>query len=317
MWKLILLLTCYFLSNNVYSQSWCPNMGTYWYYTENTPAVCSEGYMKFDYYKDSLVGTNNCQMIRRYFVANCQSGNYAQYIAPIFTYMNSNVVYLNDVLSSSSVQSQTFDTLFCFNVPIGFQWELQPSTYSNCPGPNKPIVTVIDTGHKVIQGINLKWQKIKYNIQGSSTNFINDTIYERFGYLNTNPYNPYNFCTSIADLDYYIKFRCYGDNQIIDLKYGHNYNCDYILGLNENLLIPNSFSVYPNPSDNLLNIQSIGKSGGFSVKIYNTLGALMINESVAEQKFVINTEWLAPGVYLLNLYNGKQLLNTRKIVVQH
>lgn len=313
--KIILILAFYILSVNVYSQAWCPNIGTYWYYTELTPSFCSEGYMKFDYYKDSLVGSNNCQMIRRYFVANCQSGNHMEYMTPIFTYTNSNVVYLNDVLSASSVQSQIFDTLFCFNVPIGFKWGLQPSTYTDCPNPVKPIVTVLDTGHRIIQGVNLKWQKVNYNLQNGS--FVNDTIYERFGYLNTNPFNPYNYCSSIADADYYLTFRCYGDNQIIDLKYGHNYNCDYVLGVNENVLIPNSFSIYPNPSNDLLTVQSSTKQDNFVIKIYDMLGEEVINEKVTTPQFTVNTGCLSTGIYLLNLYNDKQLLSARKIVVQH
>lgn len=313
--KIILIISFYILYVNAYSQSWSPNVGTYWYYTELTPSFCSEGYMKFEYFKDSLVGSNNCQMIKRYFVANCQSGSHAEYIDPIFTYINSNVVYLNDVLSSSSVQFQTFDTLFCFNVPIGFQWELQPGTYTSCPTSARTIVTVLDTGHRVIQGVNLKWQKVQYNSLSGS--LVNDTIYERFGYLNTNPFNPYNYCSSIADADYYLKFRCYGDHQIIDFKYGHNYNCDYVLGVEELSFSDNFVEVYPIPTDDILNIKTIASGNNLTIEIYNNLGALIMSDPGKQDLEFLDAKHLLSGIYFLKLFEGNRLLATKKILVQH
>lgn len=253
--------------------------------------------MKYDYYKDSLISGHNCQLIRRYYYANCQSGLYAQYQTPIFTYSNSNVVYVNDYTSSVGVQLQTFDTLFCFNVPIGYKWLMTPISYTDCTSPNKSLVTVIDTGHKLVQGVNLKWQKVNYNVEfGSMSNIITDTIYERFGYLKTDPFNQYNFCTNIADLQTGVSLRCYEDNQITNFKYGHNYNCNYITSTFENTIDEAKIVIYPNPVKDYIEISS--NTHISSIEVYNAFGEVIVSTPF---KHHIDLSSLSSGMYFITL----------------
>ncbi len=282
------------------AQSWAPNIGSYWYQSYRPfPTWCSEGYARFDYFKDSLISGHNCQAIKRFHYYNCQSGLYQGYSLQFYTYTNANnVVYVNDFLSTASVQTQTFDTLFYFNAAIGTKWHMSPDSYTTCTGP-KSVITVSDTGHNVIQGVNLKWQKVSVSVFfGSGPSYtITDTIYERFGYLKTDVFNQANFCSNNTDDLSYATLRCYGDNQIINFKYGHNYNCDYIEGIKEEEQLENVISLYPNPSKSKLNMYSsyydIEKS---TIKITNQIGQLVLSEDYTNS---ITVEQLSAGLYTI------------------
>ena len=290
----------------VKAQSWAPTIGTYWYQSfASDPTWCSDGYVKFEYYKDSLINGQNCQVIRRFRHQNCQSGLFANYDMQIYTYTGSNnVVYVNDYLSTANVQTQNFDTLFYFNAAIGYKWRISPDSYTTCTGP-KSVVTIADTGHKIIQGVNLKWQKVTIStwFNGSSS-FLFDTIYERFGYLRTNEFEPYNFCTNFTDGGSITTLRCYGDNQIINFKYGHNYNCDYILGIKEEEQLQTEIFIYPNPSQTHVSVRSEHYDlTNSTIRITNQIGQLVVCEDYTHSISIGN---LSAGLYtmLIKLKDG-------------
>lgn len=288
------------------AQIWAPTIGTYWYYTDpSNPAFCSPGYAKYDYYKDSLINGNNCQMIRRYRKAVCQNGPVASYYAPIYTYTNSNkVVYVNDVGngfgSPGNVQTQVFDTLFWFNAPIGSKWQMSNQNY-NCTFTNTSIVTVLDTGHTPFQGINLRWQKVSYTVQyGIGVQTATDTIYERFGYLRTDPFNPHNFCTSISDSQTNRYFRCYGDNQITNLKFRYTGNCEYFLdvGVREEES-GQAFTVFPNPATSILYIsQKEGSWKDATLELQDAFGRIVFRGAYTNQ---VDLSIFPAGIYLVTL----------------
>ena len=306
------------------AQSWAPMIGTYWYSTlVSDPMSCNEGYCKYEYYKDSLIAGNNCQTIRRYRYSNCWDGLHVGYDFQIYTYTaGNNVVLVNDYLSTSNVQTQTFDTLYYFNAPIGYKWLTSSNSFVNCTG-SKSQVTVMDTGHKVIQGVNLKWQKVSISkwFAGSSTATpINDTIYERFGYLQTNIFDPYNFCTNNTDVGSSTPLRCYGDNQLINFKYkGLVYNCDYVLGIKETELQKSIIQVYPNPANDVLNIE-FSKTRelteqSITIEITNTLGKLVLHEKMLNPHSSLSIQDLQSGVYYFCIKTKDETV-TRKIIVQ-
>ncbi|MBS1635011.1 MAG: T9SS type A sorting domain-containing protein [Bacteroidetes bacterium] len=257
--------------------------------------------MRSDYTKDTLVNGNNCQMITRYLYRNCINGTFSNTITPIYTYTASNgIVYMNDYTSSDPLQSQSFDTLFWFNAPIGAQWHILPATYTNCPGPDKPKVVVLDTGSRMVQGVHLRWQKVKcffqYELQAS---IMQDTIYERLGYLKFNAFNEYTICSPIADLEVFLNFRCYGDNQITDLKYGHNNNCDYVTGLKEASGLSLGGSVYPNPADQKLNIALTEMSGQNGViRIFDFTGRQLFYSPYVDE---LDISMLNKGLYRIEV----------------
>ncbi|MES2133487.1 MAG: T9SS type A sorting domain-containing protein [Bacteroidota bacterium] len=294
------------------AQSWCPNIGTYWYFdAPNSPNFCN-GYVKYDYYQDSLINGNNCQMIRRYRENSCINGSHAGYITPIFTYTNSNkVVYMNDYTSSASVQTQVFDTLFWFNAPIGAKWLMLPQSY-NCTYSTACVVTVQDTGHRTVQGINLRWQKVNYIAQsGGPVQTLQDTIYERFGYLRTEPFNTQNFCATAIDIQTSRIFRCYGDNQLTNLKYKYTGACDYYdntgipIGIHETKVTDDNFILSPNPAASVLQISSKDKAWENSlIEVQDALGRTALKSAYTSS---LDISTLQSGIYFIVFKNGVDL----------
>ncbi len=298
----ILLLFLSSVTATLQAQVWAPNIGSYWYY-DSHGAFCY-GYAKYDYYKDSLINGNNCQMIRRYGKMSCPGGNHASYDKPIFTYTNSNqVVYVNDYTSAASVQGQVFDTLFWFNAPIGAKWQMIHQSY-HCTGTVSCIVTVENTGQRIIQGQNLKWQKVNYMAQGGGpAQLVTDTIYERFGYLKTDPFNPNNFCSLTSDIQSTNLFRCYGDNQITDLKYKYTGACDYFVdvSVNERNASHNDLHVFPNPATSVLQISSKTELwNDAQIEIQDARGRTVLKQPFATS---IDISSLAQGLYVVTVKN--------------
>lgn len=286
------------------AQIWAPAIGTYWYFdAPHSPDGCN-GYAKYDYYKDSLINGNHCQMIRLYRENSCANGPHAGYIGAVFTYTNSNkVVYVNDYTSQASVQTQAFDTLFWFNAPIGAKWNMLPQGY-NCTGTVSCIVTVQDTGHATFQGVNLRWQKVNYMAQGGGpVQSVTDTIYERFGYLKTEPFNPANFCSVFTDIQTTRIFRCYGDNQITNYKHRYTGACDYYYtGIDEKSGL-NDLSVFPNPAGSYIRFSYSNpqwKEAG--VDIQDALGRTVLQQPFATS---LDISALPQGLYVVTVKNDK------------
>lgn len=289
------------------AQVWAPNTGTYWYFeAPNSPTFCS-GYAKYDYYKDSLINGHLCQMIRRYQEKSCMSGPQMGYMPPVFTYTNSNkVVYVNDYTSSASVQAQVFDTLFWFDAPIGAKWQMLHQSY-NCTGTVSCIVTVQDTGHRAFQGVNLRWQKVSYMAQGGgpTVQTVTDTIYERFGYLKTEPFNPLNFCSVIADIQTSRIFRCYGDNQISNLKYKYFGACDYYYTSIDEKSMWDDLSLFPNPAGSYIRFGYTNPTWkDATIELQDALGRTLLKQDFAAS---IDVSFLSRGVYFVTVKNGTGL----------
>lgn len=73
------------------------------------------------------------------------------------------------------------------------------------------------------------------------------------------------------------------------------------------------FSVYPNPSYGVLNIQ--GDSRIEAVKLVNTAGQVVYESTVNEREFSFSTAGMAQGLYLLNITTEKGLV-TRKVSIR-
>ncbi|MBL7917620.1 MAG: hypothetical protein JNM96_04430, partial [Bacteroidia bacterium] len=141
--KGILLLLILLFVNNLFSQIWC-YPGAEWYY--NRPFFSGSGYTKHTYVGNVTFQSINCQKISYYSEGyNNFSQSIQTYSTTFYTYVSNNVVYhyFND--------ASTFDTLVNFNASIGDSWY---TPYNSTCGYKK--FKVLDTGHHVIQGQNLK-----------------------------------------------------------------------------------------------------------------------------------------------------------------
>lgn len=68
----------------------------------------------------------------------------------------------------------------------------------------------------------------------------------------------------------------------------------------------NVISIYPNPVTDILNVSLNSDSDNTIVNIYSSTGQLLINQEYNQNNFIINTENLPEGIYILNINsNGK------------
>lgn len=210
------------------------------------------------------------------------------------TYENNKVVYIYNA------DFLNFDTIANFNANIGDKWLGIKYPNSTCVWPNtnyvRPTLTVVDTGHVMINNVFLK--KIKVSTQIPST--YSFTIIEKVSGLSGFLF-PYNNC--IIDAPYYGNFVCYSDDNF-PLYNPSSAICDYIpTGVKENSTSNSFLKLYPNPSTGNFNIE-LDKP--CKLKIYNTLGALVYENAFTEAgNFQINISNLANGIYQLKAENAQ------------
>ena len=78
--------------------------------------------------------------------------------------------------------------------------------------------------------------------------------------------------------------------------------------------LDNKLSIFPNPSNGIINIQSAYKLN--SVNIYNMIGNLVMVRNISSNQAILNIETLTNGVYFLELnsYDGS-VINTKFIKI--
>ena len=64
--------------------------------------------------------------------------------------------------------------------------------------------------------------------------------------------------------------------------------------------------VYPNPANNLLNINISGNYGKVSVYIYNAVGNLMHSFMMDDQTEQISLDHYSQGMYFIHVYDGRE-----------
>lgn len=82
-------------------------------------------------------------------------------------------------------------------------------------------------------------------------------------------------------------------------------------GINENKIIHNNISLYPNPTNNTLTITNAAKS---DISIYNLLGEVVLTTKCNETNASINVSGLATGSYIVKIVSEKNVV-TKKIVI--
>jgi hypothetical protein len=73
-----------------------------------------------------------------------------------------------------------------------------------------------------------------------------------------------------------------------------------------------NFTVYPNPTQDVWNIKTTVNIS--SVKVYNLLGNLVLNQKVDANEAIISSEGLATGVYFVKIENEANYFKTVKVI---
>ncbi len=108
-------------------------------------------------------------------------------------------------------------------------------------------------------------------------------------------------------------------NFLVHFLCGDPLDCSYSnpIGVNEMPTISSVLQVYPNPADENLNVNTTRLVGtDYVVEMYNAQGALVNTQAAdVDGTTTINTENLAPGIYIMNVTNGAQLW-TQKVLIK-
>ncbi len=75
-----------------------------------------------------------------------------------------------------------------------------------------------------------------------------------------------------------------------------------------------SYSLYPNPTSGIINLQILENKGPVNVQVYNTIGNMVYETECPDKE--INLSHLAAGVYYFKLDTKKQSAFIKKVVIQ-
>jgi hypothetical protein len=111
--------------------------------------------------------------------------------------------------------------------------------------------------------------------------------------------------------------RCYYDDQFGLLMFGTK-PCNEVVGLDEIVTKVTTVQAYPNPvKDHLiLRINSIDTKG-LEVKVYNSKGRFLLDETIENQETTLNLSGLPEGLYLLLIMKGHEQIGIEKIKKTH
>jgi|LakMenE01Jun11ns_1017448.scaffolds.fasta_scaffold9958553_2 hypothetical protein len=328
--KLLIIIIILLFSFQGRAQMWCPP-GATWYYGAYAMYPQVNGYHKYEYTNDTIVNSLTYKKIKKTF-----TGFNPFYGAGITT-KTENLLFMRE---SNNVIYYCNDTLYDFNASIGNTW-LRNRTWLNfqlaavCDAPRRK-VTVLDTGHIVINTSNLKTLKLQYEYKWRETDTEPIKTYtvlicEKTGNItSTNDvsngllFEP-GSCETVNAVIHPVAstgLRCYADNNFAPYSppsytntctYINTTNIFEIKSSNENILI------YPQPANNILNLSSpLFSNKKVQVIINNTIGQMVLNTNIqfTNGSCQINVATLTKGFYLLKLTDEDLKTYTQKIIVE-
>lgn len=301
---LIILFITLFLQGpwkNVSAQSWSPE-GAKWHYNY-TSQFYTVGYVEISYTGDTMIGTITAKKLsKRLYGYNHFDQQYKnESIGKEYTYEQNGVVYL--------YHNNSWDTLYNWNALPGDTWTYAGSSSTNACDSNSTI-TVTDTGTRVINGINLKYQVVELDYVEGST--YTDTIIEKMGFIHSYML-PFDMCDAALDANEGGPFRCYSDSQFQTFSVS-NEACDYIpTGIEETQAVQ-TISFYPNPSRSQVIFTLSDKYSLVEVQIHDLSGT-MVNEFALTNGNHKSISSLAPGVYIVSTSTSHQLISQERLVV--
>ena len=85
------------------------------------------------------------------------------------------------------------------------------------------------------------------------------------------------------------------------------------VGIKENFMNRN-ISISPNPTNGLLNINFSSISQNTKIELYNSIGALVLTETMINKNNTINMSDLSNGIYFMKVLEGNKVVEVKKVV---
>ena len=299
-----LLFIIYLIFNlTIKGQSWCAQ-GATWHYKIYVPIFYpyQNGTLKLSFTNTVSINSIACDNIKGVFkgiigTAGSPTTTNNNYV-DLNTYENNNTVYLYNP------NTLIFDTIANFNSSIGDKWLLTEFPNPSFPpcSFNRPVVTVIDTGHTSINSNWLKKIVVNYTVNSVPRT---DTIIKKMLCV-TNFLFPSYHC--IVDGPNYGGFICYSDiNLGLHIKTGYTV-CEYIpTGIDENIFSKTNFLIYPNPIKDFLNFEfNSSLINDMKTSITNSLGQIVFIQNILTSKQELDLSFLASGIYYLKVQSNSE-----------
>lgn len=305
----LLLLFCFISFYQVQSQNWCTPNST-WYYALPQPG---DGYAKYTYLYDTLVGSQMCNKIKTEFHGHGLGGFVINSSGYIYTYTQNGIVFKNN----GTLNAPVYDTLYNFTGAIGTKWRCQVNGIGGGSSCSQSYIEITDVGTMVIQGQTLNWRKIfykNYYFYGQAQQTIIsgiDTIFERIGTRHNMEFISGTYCADVTDVGP-MPFRCFSDYQIN--LHTSSIACDYITGINtlDNSGLNITFN---NPATDVLIIKLDSEQQIEDVGIYDQLGKKVKQIISSEKEVQIYIQDLPSGIYILQVkYRAEMVI--RKLLIQ-
>lgn len=159
-------------------------------------------------------------------------------------------------------------------------------------------------GNSVGSNLTYTWD---FGDGNSSTQPNTQHTYTSFG--------TYLVCLTISDNAGCTDTYC--DTIVVDSTTGGNLYVYASAPLSVNEVENVDVNVYPNPTNDIINLQINGRSDNYTVSIRSTVGQEVYRENLNTTFKTLDINHLSVGMYMLNIQNADgQILNTTKIIKQ-
>ena len=218
----------------------------------------------------------------------------------------------NDTVFFLDTTFNSFQILYDFNAQLNDSWIILVKDENN--NIDSLIITVDSISELQINNSNLKVLHVTYY---KKTEFMvetyNSRIIEKLGDIHY-MFNWQPYSIVVCDGNYSNGLRCYQDSVIGLYSTGIADSCDYtfIWTSIEQSNKENLISIYPNPTKEKVTIE-ISRKANLEFKITDFLGNVLIQNDFSET-INIDLSNYTEGIYLVSVYENRQLIGTKKIM---
>ena len=85
--------------------------------------------------------------------------------------------------------------------------------------------------------------------------------------------------------------------------------------IHNNIVEESYFNVYPNPATDQIYVKS-SLTESYSLELYSITGELIKSISPITENYSFSTKFLQSGIYLVNFFSDKGLIESKKIIVK-
>ena len=302
--KALIILLLSIFSINLYAQNWA-DLGATWHYSYYS--MIGDGYSEISYQGDTtLLGVEAKKLALNNHYFNFINGEFEDSFRGIeLTYSDSDHIY--------HYINGEFKVLYDFSAQVGdtlTHYLYSDLLFEECDSLGRSIV--IETGTELINGEELRWYELEH-LDGIA--MLPGKIIEKMG---SHGYMfPYiNGCVATEEAS--DPLRCYEDDNF-ELYQNPDYEgaCEFTVSIEEEIKDDSKLTLYPNPSDHVVNIESTTLINALNISVYSIEGQLIKSiESRNSNEVSIDVTDLNSGMYFIEIIGDNAFRNVKPFVVK-